>query len=91
MPNLKNHIEKIFEAISNMIVPSKLCMFLEVSRMNDVRQISIRNWKPSLFCAMIKKAKFIFQECSNVFSKGGGEALARELGIQFLGKFILTD
>ena len=27
------------------------------------------------------------QECTNIFSSGGGEALAKQAGVQFLGKF----
>ena len=30
---------------------------------------------------------FFLQECTNVFSKGGGEALAKEYHVPFLGKF----
>jgi hypothetical protein len=37
-----------------------------------------------------KKKKFneahrLLQECTNIFSSGGGEALAKQAGVQFLG------
>lgn len=34
---------------------------------------------------------FLLQECTNIFSKGGGEELARHAGVPFLGEWPLEQ
>ena len=41
-------------------------------------------------CGLWSDAGFSLQECTNVFSTGGGELLARECTVPFLGRSVVT-